>query len=257
MNQLLSQIENIVRECGNIILSVKPDEMAISDKEGIGNIVTQYDGKIQEMLKHELLALIPDAAFVGEEEELHTAVLQNGYTFIVDPIDGTYNFATGWRMSAVSIALLKDGAPYLAVCYNPYADEMFTAEKGCGAYLNGTPIHVSNKRLCEGIFIAGSAPYYLELRERTTKLFGSFFAHAADFRAIGSAVIEICAIACGRVEAYYDLRLQPWDYAAAMLILQEAGGTVTTIDGNEMRFDAPSSILASNGAEDYLVYTRV
>ncbi len=257
MNILISQIEQIVRRCGEIIRTATDDDMAIQDKEGVGNIVTRYDGMIQQILKTELLTLIPGAAFVGEEEELHMAVLSSGYTCIVDPIDGTVNFANGSRMSAVSVAVLRDGQPYLAVCYNPYADEMFTAEKGQGAYLNGAPIRVSRKPLAEGIAIVGSAPYYPELRQRTIKLFGSFFATAADIRAIGSAVLEICSIACGRAVVYYDLKLQPWDYAAAMLILEEAGGVVTTIDGAPMRFDTPSSILASNGAEDYTVYTRV
>lgn len=257
MDELVYKIEKIVRKCSQQILSVNQNEMQIENKEGIGNIVTQYDKQVQEELKKELAELLPEANFIGEEEDLHSEILDNGYTFIVDPIDGTTNFSRDLSLSAISVGLLKNGQPYIGVCYNPYIDEMFIAQKGQGAYLNMKSIKVSNKKLREGIVFTGNAPYYEEMRGQTMKILYNFATSAADFRRFGSAVIELCNIACGRAEVYFELKLQPWDFAAGMLIIEEAGGKVTQINGEEVRFDKPISILASNSQEDYLKYINM
>lgn len=176
------------------------------------------------------------------------------YTFIVDPIDGTTNFSRNLSLSAISVALLKNAEPYIGVCYNPYTNEMFVAQKGKGAYLNGKSIKVSNKKLQEGIVLTGNAPYYADMREKSLLILKNFAMIAIDFRRFGSAVIELCNIACGRAEVYFELKLQPWDYAAGMLIVEESGGNVTQMNGKKMTFDKPTSILASNNVEDYLKY---
>ena len=254
MDELIYKIENIVRMCGKQILGIEEQMLEIEKKEGIGNIVTQYDKQIQSELKEKLLQLLPKANFIGEENDYNANILDTGYTFIVDPIDGTTNFSRGLSLSAISVGLLKDGVPYMGVCYNPYIDEMFIAQKGKGACLNMKPIHVSDKKLNEGIVLTGSAFYYKELREQYLKIMKNFTMIATDFRRFGSAVIELCNIACGRAEVYFELKLQPWDYAAAMLIVEEAGGKVSQISGEKVRFDKPSSILASNKKEDYIKY---
>lgn len=254
MDELIYRIENIVRMCGNQFLGIEQEELEIERKEGIGNIVTQYDKQIQTELKGKLLEILPEANFIGEENENNTQILGEGYTFIVDPIDGTTNFSRGMSLSAISVGLLKDGVPFMGVCYNPYIDEMFIAQKGKGAYLNMKPIYVSDKKLKEGIVLTGSAFYYMELREQYLKIMNNFAMTATDFRRFGSAVIELCNIACGRAEVYFELKLQPWDYAAAMLIVEEAGGKVSQISGENVRFDKPISILASNNQEDYIKY---
>lgn len=257
MDELVYKIEKIVRKCAQQILSVNQNEMKIENKEGIGNIVTQYDKQVQEELKKALMELLPEANFIGEEEDLHSTILDSGYTFIVDPIDGTTNFSRGLSLSAISVGLLKNGQPYIGVCYNPYIDEMFIAQKGQGAYLNMKPIKVSNKKLREGIVFTGNAPYYKEIREQTMKVLYNFVTSATDFRRFGSAVIELCDIACGRAEVYFELKLQPWDFVAGMLIVEEAGGKVIQINGEDVRFDKPISILASNNQEDYLKYINM
>lgn len=254
MDELVYKIEKIVKQCGSKMLQANQEDLGIENKEGIGNIVTKYDKEIQNILKDELLNLLPDASFIGEEEDLHSEILNKGYTYIVDPIDGTTNFARGLSVSAVSVGLLKDGEQYIAVCYNPYLNEMFTAEKGKGAYLNNKPIKVSNKILKQGIVLTGSAPYYEELRKQTFKLMQNFIGVATDFRRFASAVMDLCNIACGRAEVYFEVILQPWDYAAGALIVEEAGGKVTQINGEKITFDKPCSIVASNNKEDYFKY---
>lgn len=254
MEELIYKIEKAVRHCGLELLDVKNENIEIEIKEGIGNFVTQYDKKVQEELQCELLNILPEANFVGEEENLHAEILENGYTFIIDPIDGTTNFSRNLGMSSISVGLLKDGKPYIGVCYNPYRNEMFMAQKDKGAYLNGKRIYVSEKVLKEGIVFSGSAPYYSNIRERSIKVLFNFMKVATDFRRFGSAVIELCNIACGRGEVFFELKLQPWDYAAGVLIVEEAGGKVTTIEGKEVSFDKPCSIIASNNKEDYLKY---
>ena len=254
MDELIYKIENIVRKCGDELLLANEKNMNIQTKGGIGNIVTEYDKNTQEVLRKELLNLMPQATFIGEEEDIHDSILDKGYTFIVDPIDGTTNFARGLSLSAISVGLLKDGKPYMGICYNPYQKEMFMAQKGKGAFLNNQPIKVSDREIQNGLVILGSGFYYDELRNKTLNTICDFIKVANDFRRLGSAVIDLCSIASGRAEVFFELRLQPWDFAAGLLIVEEAGGKVTTIEGNEVKFDKPSSILASNNKENYLKY---
>lgn len=254
MDNLVYKIEKIVRHCGEIVLNSKNDSLDIEYKDGAANIVTRYDKMIQEILKNELLKILPDANFIGEEEDLHKEISTSGYTYIVDPIDGTMNFSRGLSLSAISVALLKDGIPYIGVCYNPYLDEMFIAQKNMGAYLNNKQIKVSDKNLNEGLLLIGSSPYSKELHKESIELLYKYSTIATDFRRVGAAVLDLCNIACGRAELYIELKLQPWDYAAGTLIVQEAGGNVTNMNQEEMKFNKPSSIVASNNKEDYFKY---
>lgn len=251
MEKLLKEIKDIVYECGKIILSAETDNLEITPKEGIGNIVTKYDKLIQEKLKKELLKLFPDANFIGEEDELKNSKLDDEYTFIVDPIDGTTNFSRDFHFSSISVALLKDKEPILGVCYNPYLNEMFTAIKNKGAYLNDKLICTSNKKLSDGTLLYGTASYYPELRHKALEIQNKLANIASDYRNLGSAVLELCYIACGRCEAYFDLRLQPWDYAAASLIIKETGGIVKNINNKDIQYGSFSSIIATNNLDNY------
>ena len=252
-DELYKKIKQIILDSGEILLKAKKENLGIQEKAGIQNFATEYDILIQNKLKKELLEILPEAGFIGEENDAKDNI-DNEYIFIVDPIDGTNNFARDIRLSAISIALLKDKEPYMAFCYNPYVNELYEAKKGEGAYLNGERIHVSNKTLKEGIALCGCAPYYSELRERTLEIQTKLGMVASDYRRFGSAVIEICAIASGKAEMYFELKLMPWDYAAACLILTEAGGIIKTIDNKDIQYFESTSILASNGVEDYFKY---
>lgn len=253
--ELLKKIKQIVNNCGKIMLDVQKKYLEVQKKEGNNNIVTFYDKYIQSILKEKLTELIPNSIFFGEENDDYIRNFEKDkYVFIVDPIDGTTNFSRELKMSAISIALLKNEQPILAVCYNPYMQELYTAIKGSGAFLNDERIHVSNKKLQDGILLAGCAPYYNELRKKSLDILNKLSLIASDYRRYGSAVIELCNIASGKAEVYFELKLMPWDYAAASLIIQEAGGKITTISGEKIQYKNSTSIIASNGAEDYIKY---
>ena len=243
---LVDKIADVVRDCGKIMLEAVRTSDMVDAKEGHANFVTTYDKKVQETLKEKLTEILPAAAFVGEEDDIHASI-QKGLAFIVDPIDGTTNFIKDYHVSAISVGLINDGRSYIGVVYNPYLDEMFTAERGKGAFLNGKPIHVSRNPLSEGIVLFGTAPYYEELSRKSFDLAYEYFRQALDIRRSGSAAIDLCSIAAGRAEIYFELRLSPWDYAAGSLIVEEAGGVVTTVDGGEITFERPCSVLAANG----------
>lgn len=251
--KIIGKIKEIVIECGNIITNANHNELGIKNKEGNNNIVTKYDVLVQEKLRKELLKLIPNASFIGEEND-YLNNIDSEYSFIVDPIDGTTNFSRNIKMSAISVAILKYGKPIVGICYNPFTNELYEAQKGKGAYLNGKPIHVSTKKLEEGIVLCGCAPYYNDLRKKSLEIQGKYASIASDYRRFGSAVIEICSIASGKAELYFELKLMPWDYAAASLILEESGGIITTIKGEKIQYIKPTSVIASNGVEDYLKY---
>ena len=134
---LLSEIIKVVHECGDIMLSATDIERKIHQKEGKGNFVTDYDSRVQKVLKTRLLSLVPEAVFLGEEDQMDHTDISKGYAFIVDPIDGTANFIRGYNASCISVALAEEGYPILGVIYDPYQKETYYAEKGKGAYRNG------------------------------------------------------------------------------------------------------------------------
>lgn len=245
--QLLKEIIAAVRACGAIIVNADRTKSGIDEKAGHANFVTAYDKKVQEELQKKLLAILPEAVFVGEEEDVHASVA-DGYAFIVDPIDGTTNFIKDYHASAISVGLTKGGERYMGVVYNPYFDEMFTAVKRQGAFLNGKPIQVSNQPIENGIVIFGTAPYYEDLAKKSFDMAYQYFCKALDVRRSGSAALDLCNVAAGRAELFFELRLSPWDYAAGSLIVEEAGGVVTQIDGGEITLNEGCGVLATNAA---------
>ena len=245
-DELLRQISDAVRTCGEIILHADRNKSAVDEKAGHANFVTTYDKRVQQELQKRLLEILPEAVFVGEEEDIHASIAK-GYAFIVDPIDGTTNFIKDYHVSAISVGLALDGERYMGVVYNPYLNELFTAVKGQGAYLNGVPIHVSSQPLENGVVLFGTAPYYEELNQKSFEMAYDYFKRSLDVRRSGSAALDLCSVAAGRAELFFELRLCPWDLAAGSLIVEEAGGSVTTVEGAQITLDAPCSMLATNG----------
>ncbi len=243
--EILRQIEEAVRECASIITEAKRNDEMVDEKSGRANFVTTYDKAVQEALEQKLMAIVPDAVFVGEEEDVHASI-RRGDAFIVDPIDGTTNFIKDYHKSCISVGMTREGQQLIGVVYDPYLDEMYSALKGQGAWLNGKQIHVSREPLSNGIVLFGSSPYYEELSRKSFELAYSYFQRALDIRRSGSAALDLCSIAAGRAELYFELKLSPWDFAAGSLIVTEAGGKVTTIEGNEITLGEPCSILATN-----------
>lgn len=242
----INEIKALVRECGEYILKADRSTMDVESKWGSANFVTTYDKAVQEKLREGLARILPQARFVGEEGE-GSPFSDEGLCFIVDPIDGTTNFIKDYHASCISVGLIENGRARAGVIYNPYLDEMFYAERGKGAYCNESKITVSGNSLENGIVLFGSSPYNEELNEQSFTMAYDYFRRALDIRRSGSAALDLCSIAAGRAELYFELRLSPWDYAAGALIVEEAGGVVKTIDGKEISFDKPCSILAKNG----------
>lgn len=217
---------------------------SVASKEGHGNFVTDIDCRVQAFLEEKLTGLLPGSAFIGEEKE--NGALTDTPTWIVDPLDGTINMIHDYRQSAVSIALCRDKKPVTGVIWQPFTRELFCAEAGGGAFLNGRAIHVSGVPFRDALAAVGTAPYYEELREISIQLAGDFLRECADFRRSGSAALDLAYLACGRHEIFIEMRLKPWDYAAGSLIVREAGGQVTMpLAGGEMNYDLSTAILAA------------
>ena len=244
-DELLQKITEAVAQCGEIIIDADRTQAGIDEKAGHANFVTAYDKRVQKELEKKLLAILPEAVFVGEEEDIHASI-EKGYAFIVDPIDGTTNFIKDYHISMISVGLTLDGAQYMGVVYNPYLKEMFTAVKGKGAFLNGKAIQVSKEPLSNGVVLFGTAPYYKELRKRSFALAYQYFDKALDIRRSGSSAFDLCSVAAGRAEVFFELMLSPWDYAAGSLIVEEAGGKVTTAEGMPITLQKGCSVIASN-----------
>lgn len=235
----------IIRKAGRMICEASA--YSVEEKKGHANFVTSVDKAVQQYLSHALPKALPGSAFIGEEEE--SGALTDAPTWVIDPVDGTTNLIHDYRHSAVSIALCEGGEPVLAAIYQPYTDELFFAQKGCGATLNGHPIRVSQTAFPRALVAFGTSPYNAELAERSMTLALSFLQNCADIRRSGSAAIDLADVACGRVDAFFELILQPWDYAAGALLVAEAGGQfMTPFSGDKIRFDRPQGILASNAA---------
>lgn len=249
---MLQEIIDVMHKCGEIILEATDIDRKIHRKEGKGNFVTEYDSRVQAILKEKLQALLPDAVFFGEEDGAEQADISEGYAFIVDPIDGTANFTRGLRMSCISVALALNGQPMLGVVYNPYAKETFVAQRGQGAYLNGQRIHVSDRPLERGLFLLGTSPYQAELSRKTFETAYRYFTIAEDLRRSGSAALDLCTVACGRAELYFEMCLCPWDYAAGALIVEEAGGIVSDLEGNPITYDRKQTVAARGSAVELI-----
>ena len=250
--ELLQRIEEIVRQAGEIILAAEDINNCTRQKTSAADLVTAYDEKVESFLKEKLMPLVPGSVFFGEEEKVRENA-EKGWAYIVDPIDGTANFVRGFSQSAVSVALAKDGRVEYAVAYDPYRNEMFTAQRGKGAFMNGEPIHVSERPLQQGVFGMGSSPYNRSLKGRTFQIQQLLFEQSCDFRRMGAAVLDLCAVACGRLDAFYECELSPWDYATGSLLITEAGGYVSTLENERLPIIEKCSVWASNAVNKDIV----
>ena len=242
---MLDQLIAIVRQAGDMIRNVHDIEKDTKEKTGASDLVTKYDVAVQAFLKKELLALAPDADFFGEEGE-HDA-LTKPWVFVVDPIDGTTNFVRNMLYSNIAVALVHEGCVEYGVVYNPFTNEMFAARRGGGATMNGRPIHVSDRDMSHAITMCGSTIYDRSYTDRSFAIMRQLYDMGLDFRRFGSAEIDLCYVASGRVDVFFECRLSPWDYAAGSLILTEAGGSITRLDGTLVDPYHAGSVWATNG----------
>ncbi|MDE6404524.1 MAG: inositol monophosphatase [Lachnospiraceae bacterium] len=241
-------------ELQEIIALVKETKAFVENRERAGHIrtkgradyVTRVDTDIQDFLARGLGKRFPDIQFLGEEEGLHE---MSGDTYwILDPIDGTTNLIHDYQHSVVSLALCEKGEITLGVVYDPFREDVYHAQKGKGSFLNGSPIHVSEaEALGETIISVGTSPYDRELAEKNFQRIQRVFDRAQDIRRTGSAAMDLAYVACGRTGGFFEPRLSPWDFAAGMLLVREAGGQVTDFAGEPLVFSRRGSVVASNG----------
>ncbi|RLB29581.1 MAG: inositol monophosphatase [Deltaproteobacteria bacterium] len=214
------------------------------DFKGEINLVTEADRTSEEIITSRIQKLFPDHDVMAEESTNITRGAE--YRWIIDPLDGTTNYAHGYPLFCVSIALQRMGEVILGVIYDPMFDELFVAERGEGAFLQGREIHVSTtERLIEGL-VATGFPY--DVRENcrdTLAYFNEMIPKVQAIRRIGSAALDLAYVAVGRFDGFWELRLQPWDTAAGWLMVEEAGGVVTDLNGKPYSLESPS-IVASN-----------
>jgi myo-inositol-1(or 4)-monophosphatase len=245
-NSIKKNTENAVLEAGRIMLDYILESRHIIEK-GPANFVTEVDYKVQEFLVNRLSSIIPGSNIITEESDRNNFKLDKP-TWILDPVDGTTNLMYGYRHSAVSLALFMEGKPLLGFIYNPFSGEMFIAEKGKGACLNGDKIKVSsNATLADSLITFGTTPYDKSKSKKTFDIVEKTFYHSRDVRRSGSAALDIAYIACGRIDGFFEVKLQPWDFAAGMVILEEAGGRITNLQGEELKVISADGVLASNG----------
>ena len=218
---------------------------AQSRRKGPTDFVTAVDTAVQDQLKCRLAALAPEIQFMGEEQD-NSGVDLSGQVWILDPVDGTTNLLHDLRHSAVSLALAEEGRVLLGIVYDPYSGELFTARRGQGAFCCGQPIHVSSaSSLGECLCSTGTNPSCRELADRTFRRMRLLYDRCHDIRRIGAASLELSYLAAGRLDCYVEHGLKPWDYAAGMLLVREAGGVVTTPEGGEPSLSHGSEIAAA------------
>lgn len=238
---MIESIKKLVREASEEMLT---DTFEIAHKEGFANIVTTSDLAVQNFLKKGLSILLPDSGFLCEEEDRH--LLGKEYTWIIDPIDGTANYSRGIDQCAVCVGLKHHEEMELAVVYLPRTEELFSAVKGQGAFLNDKPISVSSRQFGDAIMSTALPVYHKEYADICSEIIKETFMQCNDIRRFGAAAPELCYLAMGRTELYFEYLLSPWDYAAASLIVTEAGGVIAGLEGNTPPLTEPSGIIAAN-----------
>jgi len=210
------------------------------------DLVTEYDRRSERLLLNRIRSRYPAHAILAEESGAGEGDAE--VRWIVDPLDGTTNFAHNYPFFCVSIGIETRGELVAGVVFDPVRDELFAAARGLGATLNGRPIHVSHIDSLESALLVTGFPYWIRERpEPTLTVFREFLLRAQGVRRDGSAALNLCYLACGRFDGFWERSLSPWDMAAGVLIVREAGGRVTRFDGETFELDR-REILASNDA---------
>ena len=241
---LTTAIEAVVR-AGDLQMARLGHDIRV-DKKGTIDLVTEVDVAVERMFRDLIAGRFPDHQVLAEELG-GSATSPPGPCWVFDPIDGTTNYAHGLPIFCASLALEIHGVAEVAAIFDPNRRELFTAERGGGAFLNGRPLHVSaTSTLVDAMLVTGF-PYDVHTRvDEIVGLFGAFVAEARAVRRLGSAAIDLCWVAAGRLDGFWESDLHPWDIAGGALIVAEAGGTVTSLDGSPFT-SRGGQVLASNG----------
>lgn len=247
MNPLLlaTAIEAVIK-AGQIQMEFLDSGFTVS-KKGTIDLVTEADIAVETMFRTLIAERFPDHTILAEELGEDNATRGASHCWVFDPIDGTTNYAHGLPIFCSSLALEIDGRGEIGAVYDPTRRELFVAERGGGAFLNGRPIHVSDaSTLVEAMLVTGF-PYDVFTRvPEIVGLFGDFVGQARAVRRLGSAALDLCYIAAGRIDGFWEQDLKPWDVAAGAIIVEEAGGRVTDFSGGPFS-SRRHQVLATNG----------
>ena len=242
-----TKLIKIIKEAGEILKEGYFSNKDVNFKAK-KDLVTKYDVGIENFLKERFLKEFSDFNVIAEESDNSNIEFSN--SIIVDPIDGTTNFVNQVPHTCISVGVYKDKKPYIGIVYNPILDELYEAEVGKGAFLNGEKIEVSKEEDFQKALIATGFPYTSGTCEddlnMVIKFMKNILPKCQDIRRLGSAALDLCYVARGTYEGYYEMNLKAWDCAAGIIILSEAGGKVTNIDGGEYHIFEDKYILATN-----------
>lgn len=247
----LTTAVSIAREAGQLLMDGFSQEKTIERKSSAVDWVTEYDKAAEELIFSRLRSAYPHHGFVGEEGT--NSAGKDGYVWYVDPLDGTNNYAHGFPIFCVSIALYQNGEPLLGVVFDPTRQECFTAVSGQGALLtdaSGTKhsLHVSSETELVSSLLATGFPYDRQTNDdNNVRQAAAFLRTAQGIRRPGSAALDMVYVAAGRLDGYWEFRLYCWDMAAAQLLVKEAGGQVTFTDGSSVEMQRQLSLVVSNG----------
>lgn len=247
----MREIENIMDlareaavEAGKYIFDHIGKIREISYKEGVNNLVTDVDRASEGIIMKKIKDAFPDHSILAEESGEHFR--DEKFKWVIDPLDGTVNYAHTFPFFCVSVGVMKGPVAKAAVVYDPVRDELFTAQEGGGAFINDSPIKVSSASSLKDSLVATGFAYSMEGKASNMALFCKIMGKAQALRRAGSAALDLCYVACGRMDGFWELNLSPWDTAAGQLIVTEAGGEVSTLDRG--KYDIyKKDILASNG----------
>ena len=243
MSPLLSDLERLARQAGEILRRGYESEHQI-DYKGSIDLVTEVDHQSEDLLLGEIQRLFPGQQIVSEEAGLVPG--RDGDQWFVDPLDGTVNYAHGIPVFSVSIAYAQNGVITLGVVFDPLREELFAAEKGQGAWLNGRRLKVSGATELQRSLLVTGFPYEIRTTSQDNlENFSRFSKLSQGVRRLGSAAIDLCYVAAGRFDGYWELSLKQWDIAAGSLIAAEAGATITTMEGGPEILTPPCSLIAA------------
>lgn len=232
LEQTLEYVMDWAREVGALHLSYfRGNNLDIRTKSNVYDVVTRADKEAEAFLIREIGSRFPEHAILGEESGTHTGSAD--YRWVIDPLDGTNNFSQGLPVFTVSIGLQYKEETLLGVVYAPYFDELYTAVKGKGAFLNAKPIHVSVKKDLEHSVLGTGFPYDKDVNpDNNAANLAAILPHLRGIRRMGSAAYDLCCTAAGWLDGYWELALSPWDMCAGALIVEEAGGCIETFREN-------------------------
>lgn len=255
MHPMLNIAVRAARNAGEIIQRASQNiEKLTIDQKGRNDYASEVDRMAEQEIIKQIRSLFPDHGFLAEESGEHSG---NDYVWVIDPLDGTTNFLHGFPQYAVSIALKHKNKLELGVIYDPCRDELFTAERGGGAMLNNRRIRVTKQSSMRGALIGTGFPFKsMENIEPYLGMFKAVSADSAGIRRAGAAALDVAYVACGRLDAYWEIGVKEWDIAAGVLLVQEAGGVATDFSFND-KYLLSGNIIVGNPRMHQLIYHAI